>query len=185
MEIIRNKRLRKSTPPVPSFVSLDLHPSSSSSSLATTSVLPVLKPGDVSDPVLRRKLRNRESAERSRQKVNHLVDSLTAELCASYAKEQELTRALNARQSANSNQATKAFHDQKVLSLPVQPNPFQAEDYFDMSDEHSLSDITSSSSMCSGSSSPAVDYVDFTGISNIDWNIQDNSLQEWLLLNSL
>lgn len=202
MEVIRNKRLRKTTTvavlPSSSAVVTTLLPetytavlSSSSVASLTYSSSSVLKSTDVSDPVLRRKLRNRESAERSRQKVNNLVDTLTTQLCASYAKERELTQTLQIKQSAHSNQATQAFHNNNKVLPCVEVNPFEMEDDVDVSssssysDEYSLSDITSSSSMSSGSSSPAVDYMDYTGISNIDWNIQDDSLQEWLLLNSL
>jgi len=43
-----------------------------------------------SDPVLVRKLKNRESAERSRQKKNGIVDSLTVQVCDQYVRLSDL-----------------------------------------------------------------------------------------------
>jgi hypothetical protein len=97
MDILRRKRQRKgsnnsnsSSPSVVASPVVDLS-SSSPASFMFESCAPIPSSTEgITDPKLLRKLRNRESAARSRQKLLDLIDSLTCELCDRYVTYQDL-----------------------------------------------------------------------------------------------
>jgi hypothetical protein len=97
MEILRRKRQRKgsnnnsSSPSVVASPVVDLSSSSPASFMFESCCAPIPSSTEgITDPKLLRKLRNRESAARSRQKLLDLIDSLTCELCDRYVTYQDL-----------------------------------------------------------------------------------------------
>jgi len=98
MEILKRKRQRKggdsnSSPISIMPVMVDL--SSPASSMFESGLSTPALDAEITDPKLLRKLRNRESAARSRQKLLDLIDSLTCELCDRYVTYQDLEEQMN------------------------------------------------------------------------------------------
>ena len=89
MEIMKRKRERKMTS------HLQRPTADRVSCIKISDAVKPVSVTEITDPKLLRKLRNRESAARSRQKLVDLIDALTCELCDRYVTYRDLQDQLN------------------------------------------------------------------------------------------